>query len=81
MAKKVTVQNGGISFLGGLTLLFIALKLLDKIDWSWWMVLSPLWIPPLAALLFTAGVLFVIGLVFFVAFVWDTAKAKAKKKR
>jgi len=25
-------------------LLFMALKLCDVIDWSWWWVLSPLWI-------------------------------------
>lgn len=37
-------SSGGIGFLGALTILFIALKLLDKIDWSWWWVLSPLWI-------------------------------------
>ncbi len=33
-----------IGFTGLLTILFIALKLLDKIDWSWWWVLSPIWI-------------------------------------
>lgn len=25
--------------------LFIALKLLGYIDWSWWWVLSPIWVP------------------------------------
>lgn len=28
-----------------LTLVFIVLKLTDQIDWSWWWVLSPLWLP------------------------------------
>ena len=28
-----------------LTVLFIGLKLTNHIDWSWWWVLSPLWIP------------------------------------
>ena len=28
-----------------LTLLFIALKLCSVIDWSWWWVLAPTWIP------------------------------------
>lgn len=28
-----------------LTLLFIGLKLGGSISWSWWWVLSPLWIP------------------------------------
>jgi hypothetical protein len=38
-------SGGGIGFLGALTILFIALKLLGYITWSWWWVLAPLWIP------------------------------------
>lgn len=34
----------GISFSGLLQIVFIVLKLLGKINWSWWWVLSPLWI-------------------------------------
>lgn len=41
--KNVSVQVGP-GFIGTLTLIFITLKLLGKIDWSWWWVLSPLWI-------------------------------------
>lgn len=37
-------SNTGIGFTGLLTVLFIALKLLGKITWSWWWVLSPIWI-------------------------------------
>ena len=37
-------SGGGISFGGLLTVLFIGLKLGGVIDWSWWWVLSPLWI-------------------------------------
>jgi hypothetical protein len=37
-------SNNGISFSGLLTILFIGLKLTGFIDWSWWWVLSPLWI-------------------------------------
>ena len=36
--------SSGIGFTGGLQLLFIALKLLGKISWSWFWVLSPIWI-------------------------------------
>lgn len=32
-----------ISFLGALAILFIALKLCNIIDWSWWWVTCPLW--------------------------------------
>jgi len=38
-------STGNIGFCGLLTLLFIGLKLSDKIDWSWWWVISPLWLP------------------------------------
>ena len=34
----------GMSFGGTLTLIFVVLKLLHVIDWSWLWVLSPLWI-------------------------------------
>ena len=36
--------NSGFGFSGWLTLLFIALKLTGHIDWSWWWVVSPIWI-------------------------------------
>lgn len=38
-------KTGGIGFFGLLTIVFITLKLTDYIDWSWWWVLLPLWIP------------------------------------
>ncbi len=31
-------------FLAIIEIVFITLKLLNKIDWSWWWVLSPIWI-------------------------------------
>lgn len=37
--------GGGIGFCGLLTIAFIVLKLCNVITWSWWWVLSPLWIP------------------------------------
>lgn len=36
--------NSGTGFLGMLCLLFIALKLMGYINWSWVWVLSPIWI-------------------------------------
>jgi ABC-type antimicrobial peptide transport system permease subunit len=41
---KSSTQSGGIGFTGALTILFIGLKLGHVIAWSWWWVLSPLWI-------------------------------------
>lgn len=37
-------STGGIGFVGGLTLVFITLKLVGIIHWSWVWVLSPIWI-------------------------------------
>ena len=45
MARSSTTITGGLGLCQLLTVLFVALKLCDKIDWSWWWVLSPLWLP------------------------------------
>lgn len=37
-------SSGGVGFAGLLTIVFIGLKLAGFIAWSWWWVLSPLWI-------------------------------------
>ena len=50
MSKEVT-NNNGIGFFGLLTIVFITLKLTSVIQWSWWWVLSPIWVPILLMLL------------------------------
>ena len=42
--KDNNSSSGGIGFCGLLTIVFIILKLCGVITWSWWWVLSPLWI-------------------------------------
>lgn len=37
-------NSGGITFFGALQIVFIVLKLVGIIKWSWWLVLIPLWI-------------------------------------
>lgn len=37
-------ESGGIGFVGVLQIAFVVLKLCKVIDWSWWWVLSPIWI-------------------------------------
>lgn len=37
-------SSGGIGFSGLLTIVFIILKLVGVINWSWIWVLSPIWI-------------------------------------
>lgn len=43
--KRSSSGGGGVTLGGCLTLIFITLKLLGLIDWSWVWVLSPIWIP------------------------------------
>ena len=55
-------SSGGIGFAGALTVLFIGLKLAHIIDWSWWWVLSPIWISAAIVFVFLA----IIGIVWLV---------------
>lgn len=41
-------------FISLLTVLFIGLKLVGSITWSWWWVLSPLWVGFLLFIAFSA---------------------------
>lgn len=63
-------RSGGVGFLGLLTLLFIGLKLGGAITWSWWWVLSPIWIPA------------VIGVIaLFIAVKWTMNQDIKKTKK
>ncbi len=46
---------------GWLTILFVGLKLTGYIEWSWWWVLSPMWLPTVT----------VVGIAFLI---WLAAK-------
>jgi fatty acid desaturase len=60
--------NVGPGFLGILGLIFITLKLTDYIDWSWWWVLAPIWIPfALVAFVFViVGIAWIAGAKFVI---------------
>ena len=66
MSKSTSSSSSGIGFVGLLTIVFIVLKLTEYIDWSWWWVLSPLWIvPALFLIAFTVlGLAWLIGWLF-----------------
>ena len=55
-------SSSGIGFCGLLTILFITLKLLNKIDWSWWWVLSPI----LISIAILLSIILVVGLIGFI---------------
>lgn len=45
-------SGGGVGIATVLTIIFVVLKLTGNIDWSWWWVLSPIWISIAVALFF-----------------------------
>jgi hypothetical protein len=47
-------SSNGIGLGGAVFIVFLVLKLTDVIDWSWWWVTAPLWIP------FVLGILLVL---------------------
>lgn len=51
------------NFISTLTIVFIVLKLLGVISWTWWWVLSPLWISALIGLAVWAGFLIFAAVV------------------
>lgn len=42
--KSSSSSSSGIGFFGLLTIVFITLKLLGVIDWSWWLVFIPVYV-------------------------------------
>lgn len=55
-------SSGCIGFVGLLTIVFIVLKLMDVITWSWWWVLSPIWISWLVVIAFITVIFGAVGL-------------------
>ena len=49
---------------------FVVLKLVGVIDWSWWLVLSPIWI-----------MLGIAGLVFVTIYIYIMVKNIVKKRK
>ncbi len=60
--KKGTDITISTSFLTVLGIVFVGLKLTGVIDWSWWWVLAPFWIPVALAVV----ILLVVLLAFSV---------------
>lgn len=57
------MQESGISLGTILFVVFLVLKLTETIDWSWWWVTAPLWIPVGLALVI-AFISWVIAIIF-----------------
>lgn len=81
MKQETTVRvNGGIGFVGLLTIAFIVLKLMGVITWSWLWVLSPIWITIAIYLLIILVPLIFFGILHIVGKIRRRAKQKQRFK-
>ena len=67
--------NKGIGFTGLLTLAFIVLKLCGVVTWSWWWVLSPIWIS-----IGVCAMLLIIMFFIVTAYDWGREAAQCKSR-
>jgi hypothetical protein len=72
MSNSTTASSGGIGVFGLLGVVFVTLKLLGVIDWSWWWVTAPFW-GGFALVLSVAG-----GALLVVAMLSTLEKARGK---
>lgn len=88
MTERTSSSNASVNakmgLAGWLTLLFVILKLnpgdhltSPVVDWSWWLVFSPILIA--WGILF--AILLLVGLGFLVAFIHDEVKARKRRKQ
>jgi hypothetical protein len=69
-------SSGGLGILGTLFIVFLVLKLTGNIDWSWWWVTSPLWIP---VALFS-GIVLIISFIVLIAVSFGVDTSDIRKK-
>ena len=69
-----TARPNGIGLGGAMFLLFLGLKLGGVIDWSWWWVTAPLWIP----LAFVAALFLIVMLIITVG---NGSKRRNRRRR
>ena len=67
MSEVKRTSTGGLGLCSVLTIIFVVLKLVKVINWSWWLVLLP--------------TLIEAGLVIVVVVIWITYEVYQKNKR
>ena len=71
--KKITITTGTPGLCSMLFITFLVLKLTNVINWSWWWITAPLWIP------FGLGI-FIVFLVFVVGLIWAGCENSSHKR-
>jgi len=61
--KNQAVNYNGVGFFSMLGVLFVGLKLTGYIDWSWWLVLLPIYGPIIVVLTLIFLILLVLNII------------------
>lgn len=77
MDNRNSGASGGITLSGLTFIVFLVLKLCNVINWSWWWVTAPLWIP-VALFVAVCAIVFIVGV--FIGIVRAIVKSKKGRK-
>jgi hypothetical protein len=81
MSTTKSNSGTGLSLSAVLFIVFLVLKLTGNIDWSWWWVTSPLWIPFAIGLALVGFVFLVIIIALIFGASVEDIKSKIKIKK
>jgi len=74
--SKSSESSWGMGICEVLTIVFVALKLTGNIAWSWWWVLSPIWIPIAIAVVVVVIAVVIATIVETVHYIRDKRRAR-----
>lgn len=74
MSQIENTSSGGLGIVSILQIIFIVLKLTGNINWNWWWVFSPIWIP--AAIFFVVFFFMFIVVTFLLLFGFKSEELK-----
>lgn len=80
MSAQTRVASGGIGLGGALFVLFLGLRLTDHIDWAWYWVAAPLWVPTGIVLAIGLVLLVIAGVAFSVAGIASLVRDRKPRK-
>lgn len=63
--SKIKVSVNPVPILGLMTIVFVILKALGHIDWSWWLVFAPMWAPTAVVILLAVAGFGITFLIYF----------------